>query len=207
DDSNAIEHTYFDSDVDSSDLVRSSPALMASTENACEVSCMSTSSEKAKTEEVKDQPRAKRRARRRHRLPLKKISNKTHVKDDVDVSAEAITLTNDLKREVINRLITSPALLTLAAVDDTWKELCATEVSRSLRSELVIDVEDFFRNRQRRLIQPVLHGRSGRLHLKKNRHKDYKEEEYLLISGADQSDFRKAKCSELILYINFAVMC
>ncbi|KAE9415109.1 hypothetical protein Angca_001672, partial [Angiostrongylus cantonensis] len=52
----------------------------------------------------------------------------------------------DVKRQIIRRLSTSPSLPQLAAVDECWSELCASEISRLLRSGLVIDVAQFFRD-------------------------------------------------------------
>ncbi|KAJ1348969.1 hypothetical protein KIN20_004380 [Parelaphostrongylus tenuis] len=68
------------------------------------------------------------------------------VVDGFDVTADTVTLVDHVKREIISRLATSPALLTLSDVDDRWKGLCAAELSRFLRRRLVIDVANFFRD-------------------------------------------------------------
>lgn len=90
----------------------------------------------------------KRKKAKRRTLARSGKSNisirKETMKGDREISA---SLVSDVERDVSRRVYPSPSFLKLSTLDEHWSELCAEHSGHSKRCALIVDVGNFFRNR------------------------------------------------------------
>ncbi|KAK6030146.1 hypothetical protein OSTOST_03726, partial [Ostertagia ostertagi] len=160
------EHTYFDDDAEQDCEANCSSSVLAdistnniSTENVHKPKSLlprRTFKRKrlsSKGSEILDVSSCSTVSKKsQHTKKRKKISSVT-VEGNVDkkerenfIKTLSKELVADVKRDVIDRLFSSPLLIKLSMLDDSWTELCTEQLKRSNRNGSMFKITRFFRD-------------------------------------------------------------